>query len=352
MIQWLNLTDQERRITLAQAAAASGINAKSIEKDWWVTLTLKALFQTPYAEFLIFKGGTSLSKCWKLIERFSEDIDLALDPQAFGEGYKPEPTKSYLKKLKRIGCAFTSEALKDALEQQLLAMGIDQNAFELTAEEVDPVMRDKDPQTLFLKYASLYDPIPYLADEVKIEVSVRSKLEPHEQVAIQSLLTEHFPNEAYLEDPMEITVVKPYKTFLEKAFLLHEEFAKPNKEKMRSERMSRHLYDLEKMMDTEVAETALADEDFYFALIDHRSRYSGLTGVDYGRLSLEHIDFYPPDHLLDAYHTDYQTMKEVMIYGESLPPDALFARIKELVERFRATTFAVAAAPVKDKNKS
>lgn len=146
MIQWLKLTDEERRITLAQAATASAINAKSIEKDWWVTLTLKALFQTPYSEFLIFKGGTSLSKCWKLIERFSEDIDLALDPKAFGESYVPEPTKSYLKKLKKIGCAFTSEALRDALEQQLVAMGIDQKAFELTAEEINSLMRDKDPR--------------------------------------------------------------------------------------------------------------------------------------------------------------------------------------------------------------
>lgn len=89
MTGWLKLTDEQRRTSIAQAAVASGIAAKAIEKDWWVTLTLKALFESPYAKFFIFKGGTSLSKGWKLIERFSEDIDIALDPMALAGSIKP-----------------------------------------------------------------------------------------------------------------------------------------------------------------------------------------------------------------------------------------------------------------------
>ncbi len=87
MINWLQLTDEQRKISLEQASLKSGINVKAIEKDWWVTLTLKALFQSAFATQLVFKGGTSLSKCWKLIERFSEDIDIALDPETFGMKY-------------------------------------------------------------------------------------------------------------------------------------------------------------------------------------------------------------------------------------------------------------------------
>jgi predicted nucleotidyltransferase component of viral defense system len=71
MTGWLQLTDEERRTSIDQAAIRSGIIAKAIEKDWWITLTLKALFTCAYAGHLIFKGGTSLSKGWKLIERFS-----------------------------------------------------------------------------------------------------------------------------------------------------------------------------------------------------------------------------------------------------------------------------------------
>jgi predicted nucleotidyltransferase component of viral defense system len=72
MTGWLNLTNEQRRTSLAQAQISSGVIPKALEKDWWVTLTLKALFQTPYASSLIFKGGTTLSKCWKLI-KYSED---------------------------------------------------------------------------------------------------------------------------------------------------------------------------------------------------------------------------------------------------------------------------------------
>ena len=71
MTGWLKLTDSQRKATIDEAEQISGITAKAIEKDWWVTLTLKALFQSAYARHMVFKGGTSLSKCWKLIARFS-----------------------------------------------------------------------------------------------------------------------------------------------------------------------------------------------------------------------------------------------------------------------------------------
>ena len=80
MTGWLQLTLDQRRTTLEQAFVRSGMQTKAIEKDWWVTLCLKALFSTPYAPYCLFKGGTSLSKGWKLIQRLSEDIDIAIAP--------------------------------------------------------------------------------------------------------------------------------------------------------------------------------------------------------------------------------------------------------------------------------
>jgi predicted nucleotidyltransferase component of viral defense system len=106
MIGWLTLKPEQRKAVIDEAEQLSGIPAKAIEKDWWVIITLKALFQSAYRNYLVFKGGTSLSKGWNLIARFSEDIDIALDPQAFGMGYKENPTKSYVDKLKRKGCEF------------------------------------------------------------------------------------------------------------------------------------------------------------------------------------------------------------------------------------------------------
>jgi predicted nucleotidyltransferase component of viral defense system len=148
MTGWLELSDEQRRVTVEQAAIRSGINAKAIEKDWWVTLTLKALFQSTYTEFLVFKGGTSLSKCWKLIERFSEDIDIALDPKAFGMSYEENPSKTFVEKLRRAGCEFTSTALKAELERQFASIGVKREIITIEAEPVPDKFPDTDPQVL------------------------------------------------------------------------------------------------------------------------------------------------------------------------------------------------------------
>lgn len=118
------------------AQARSGITAKAIEKDWWVTLCLKALFQTPYAKYCLFKGGTSLSKAWKLIQRFSEDVDIALAPEAFGMTYQEPPSHMYVKNMKRRGCIFTSTLLKDAMETTFTDLGVPQGLVTVEAEEV------------------------------------------------------------------------------------------------------------------------------------------------------------------------------------------------------------------------
>ncbi len=334
MIGWLSLTDDQRRTSLAQAEANSGIIPKALEKDWWVTLTLKALFQTPYAELLIFKGGTSLSKCWKLINRFSEDIDIAMSSELFGMEYRDSPGSAYLNKLKRRGCAFTTNELKNALEEQLAAIGIPDGVITVEAGEITDGMPDKDPQELFVKYTSLYDPNPYLADEVKIEVSVRSKLEPYTLMPVQSLLYEYFPNPIYVEEPFAVQAVEPHKTFLEKIFLLHEQFHREADVVIKTERMSRHYHDLARMMNTDVGQKALADKVLYSAIVYHRRFYNRIKGIDYELLHTPHINFYPPEAMLGGYQTDYKEMYENMIYGEAPSQEELFILIKELNQRF------------------
>ena len=189
MIGWLQLTDDQRRTTLSQAASQSGIQAKAIEKDWWVTLVLKALFSLPIAEHFIFKGGTSLSKGWKLIDRFSEDIDIALAPDAFGREYQETPSISYVKRLKKEGCEFTSTVIRSALEEKLKEMGIPDGMIQVEAETVNPKIPDKDPQTIYVKFPSLFDTSKYIDTSVKIEFGVRALKEPYTTVTIQSIYT-------------------------------------------------------------------------------------------------------------------------------------------------------------------
>lgn len=188
MTGWLTLTNEQRKATIDQAEQLSGISAKVIEKDWWVTLTLKALFSSIYSKYIVFKGGTSLSKCWKLIARFSEDVDIALYPEAFGMKYIENPSKSAVDRLKRKGCSFTSNELKQELEKQMSALGVPTGMVTTSAAVVAKNLPDTDPQTLYVKYPSLYTPSSYIADEVKVEASVRSLRTPYTTVAIHSHL--------------------------------------------------------------------------------------------------------------------------------------------------------------------
>jgi len=339
-MEWLSLTNVQRMISLTQASYASGITVKAIEKDWWVTLTLKALFQSAYSENLVFKGGTSLSKCWKLIERFSEDIDLGLDPQTFGMNYESNATKSYVERLKRRGCEFTSTELKVEIEKQFAALGISKELINVEAEPVPREFPDTDPQVLHMRYKSLYDPITYIADEVKIEVSVRSTKTPFTTRPVNSILFEMLPDIVLKETPFSVFVVEPRKTFLEKIFLLHEEFLKPDQSRIRTERMSRHLYDLGKMAGTEIEQAAFSDE-LYANLIKHRESYSRLPWVDYKTLQSETISFIPPAELLPIYRKDYQTMEEQMIYGSALEFDKLIENLRGLQERIRSERFDI-----------
>ncbi len=335
MTGWLKLNDEQRKATIDQAEQLSGISAKAIEKDWWVTLTLKALFQSAYAQYMIFKGGTSLSKCWKLIDRFSEDIDIALAPEVFGMQYIKNPGKSAVERLKRRGCAFTTNELRAELERQFETLGLPAGLVNITAAPVRETFPDTDPQTLYVKYRSLYEPSSYLVDEVKIEVSVRSLQLPYAAASVQSILNETNPNAVYEETPFTIAAVVPQKTFLEKILLLHEEFCKPDISKVRTERMSRHLYDLGNIMKTDYGHQAIADHKLYESLVQHRQWYSRISWVDYNSMNRATISFIPPPAVLDIYRQDYTLMQEQMIYGAGLPFDDLMEQLMLLQEALR-----------------
>ncbi len=335
MIGWLNLTDEQRKAVIDEAELLSGIQAKAIEKDWWVTLTLKALFQSAYRQHMVFKGGTSLSKCWDLIARFSEDIDIALDPAAFNMAYVENPSRRQLADLKRAGCVFTSNQLRDELVNQLRVLRLPDGIVTIEAAPVPENMPDTDPQTLIVHYPSLYEPNEYIADNVKIEVSVRSMRIPFTTVNIQSILHTYNPKHAYAEIPFPVEVVEPRKTFLEKIFLLHEEFGKPDRARIRTERMSRHLYDLYKIMNSAVADAALADHRLYDDLVQHRQWYSRISWVDYASLSYTTVSFIPIDEVVEDYRRDYERMREQMIYEEAPAFDEVISALKNLRGRIR-----------------
>jgi len=308
----------------------TGLPAIAIEKDWWVTVALYAIFQTEWSEQLVFKGGTSLSKAWQIIERFSEDIDLVLDRSVLG--FSGDLSKSKISDLRKRSCAFTSGPFRAAITAQLLQMGVPEALFKLTPKEVKS--SDTDPQVLILEYHSVLEKGEYLKEAVLIEVGARSLREPAEMCEISSIISATLKDAAIAGAPFSVLTVIPARTFLEKIFLLHEEFNRPGEKAIR-DRMSRHLYDLERLMDTEHGKQAIADAHLYQTIVEHREQYNTVRGLDYTKHHPHTIDFIPPDEVLQPWESDYKAMQQNMIYGDSLPFAKLIVRLEELRGRFR-----------------
>ena len=327
---WLTLSKERRIEILNQATELTGLPAVAIEKDWWVTLALNASFSLKYSNDIVFKGGTSLSKGWNLIERFSEDIDLAIDRKYFG--FDGDISKTQIKNLRKQSCEFISTSFLADLTKILTEWkAIDE--CKLIAQPVKD--SDKDPQVIEIQYNSVIDTSEYLPQRVLIEVSSRSLMEPIEERQINSILSENFPQQNFATFPFAIPTVLPQRTFLEKVFLLHEEFSQET-EKIRIDRLSRHLYDLEKLMDTEHGIEALKNIDLYNNIIAHREKFNPLRGLDYVNHIPSKISILPPQVVVKGYERDYEAMTSFMIYGEPLKFDHLMKRILELQTRINS----------------
>ncbi len=329
--------ESDRNQILQIVAGKMDILPQIVEKDWWVVMTLKALSLTSCANFLIFKGGTSLSKGWNLIERFSEDIDLSIKREDMFAIHAIN--KSQKEKLRKFSRKYVIEVICKEVEHNLNEMGI--NGFDVipvtTRKKLDGtevvIDSDKDPTQFLVSYNSvLKDKIEYIPTQVKVEISCLSMHEPTAPIRISSYISQYMPN---FDDDNVVTfnTVVPTRTFLEKLFLLAEEFQKV---KPRSVRMSRHLYDLEKLMDTEYGRAALKDLSLYNAIVEHRRAYYALKYVNYDLHSPQTINFLIPEQVREAWKADYENMRHTFIYGRSLEFKDLLRRLEELQERVRS----------------
>ena len=257
---FLQLPKNEKIELINQMHEETKLPQVIIEKDLWVTAVLRALFALSYAENLSFKGGTSLSKCWNLIERFSEDIDIAINREFFGFLCDTFTIKQISKDLRKSACKFVRNDLQFDLARQMERNGISTDLFSVKMN-ITPVTTI-DPEKVFVEYKSVFNASPYIKNTVILEIGGRSMKEPIQKIEIQSFLDKHFSQATFAEKSFEINVVVPERTFLEKVCLLHEEFSKPN-EQVRVERMSRHMYDLARMIDTPIADNALKNKDLF-----------------------------------------------------------------------------------------
>ncbi len=329
---------EERRLIFEQAEAALGLPARSIEKDFWVCWTLSLLFSLPgIGEHLTFKGGTSLSKAWRLIERFSEDIDIVFDRAflGFGDVRSPEAAESAkkrkdsLKALRQECSRCIRESLRPSLEAALresLSVG------EGWALYPDP--SDEGGQTLLFDYPSCWtrDVVSYVAPAVKIEMGARSDDWPAQSMKITPYVAEAYPG-LFQKAACVVMVLAAERTFWEKATLLHEENFRPE-DKPRKRPMARHYYDLWCLIHSGVAARAMADQELFDRVVEHRRIFFQWTWMDYSTMKRGSLRIVPLEGQVPSWRIDYDAMRSEMFFGKAPSFEEMLRVVQDFEDEF------------------
>ena len=175
---------------------------------------------------------------------------------------------------------------------------------------------------------------------MQIEVSCRSLREPFTNQTFGALVDEFYADKDFAEPLFEVPTVNAERTFLEKLFLLHEEFHRPT-EKMRVDRLSRHLYDVYHLTKAGVAKKAINDKVLYETIVAHRYKFSRVGEVDYNLHHPHRMNSIPPEKVIADWKVDYAKMKEDMIYDENKPSfEDLINNLMELSNQLQAVEWA------------
>jgi hypothetical protein len=323
---------ERQRVIYEEAGRRLGLSAGSVEKDLWVCWTLRALFRLPASgPHLTFKGGTSLSKGWKLIDRFSEDIDIVIDREflGFGGADAPEDARSNrlrekrLEELKLAAQQHVRDVLSPALEQEIRRLLPSTEPWTLEVDADDP-----DDQTLLFHYPPAVGAAAYIRPVVKIELGARSDIEPSATPEIAPYLAEVLPDEV-ADSRFLVHAIAPERTFLEKVALLHEETYREGSAAPKA-RLARHYYDLWCLITRGVAERAVGDIALFDRVAAHRAVFFRRGRDAQSSFTPGSLRIVPAADRLALWRRDYAAMRESMFFGEV--PD--FADILTVVSRF------------------
>lgn len=335
--EFLALSGQDRRDVFETAAGRLDTLASYVEKDFWVCVVLDALFNGRATDQprLLFKGGTSLSKGFGLIRRFSEDIDMVVSREGLGFGQERDPTRTVGLSNRERRALF--EDLRSTCSEYICGdladdLGSILGKHVRVVEDVD----DKDQQTLLIEYPSLFSAseTDYVQPRVKLEFGARSALEPSVVVSVAAYIEEDIPDLISGVDGIQMIV--PERTFLEKLLILHGVYCGYRDEHRLPadrHRISRHYYDLAMMSETVVGMNAVADigllEDVRrHNLVAFRQAWKRFEEAVPGTIGVV-----PQKELGRAVERDYRAMRD-MILGAVPEFEWIMDRLKRLDARF------------------
>jgi len=319
------LSNADRRDIYRTTASRLGLSAPIIEKDVWVCWALHAVFDQRDVLPMAFKGGTSLSKVYSAISRFSEDIDLTI-----GFGVMPielPPSRNQRNKLSAQLRRLTSTHVADVVRPHIVR--------RLAMDDVSASVKLEDPETLCIEYPSDFGRGDgYIASQVRLEFGGRNRVEPSEVHTIRPYVAEL---DLSVRVPTAVVgVLSPTRTFWEKVTLAHAECA-ANEWRDDADRFSRHWYDLALLADNPIAVLALSDHALLRDVVAVKSAFWSRRGVDYEKCLTGECNIVPQGRLRDGLRRDYEKMIRAGMFSETPPTfDALLQRIQNLEARINA----------------
>jgi len=318
---------EERRILFRNAAGRIGINEAMAEKDFWVCLTLDYLFhKCKLKESFTFKGGTSLSKCYGLIHRFSEDIDLILDWRLLGYT-KDEPWEN---RSNTKQDAFNKEANRRAevfLKEELLPL-LRGDFSEILDAEPEFYIDESDLQTICFNYPCCFIDGSILRS-IRLEIGALAAWTPSVTKVMSPYAAMIYPD-VFSKKETEILTVSAKRTFWEKVTILHHEANRREGLAMPA-RYSRHYYDLYCIANSPVKDEALCDLSLLSKVVGFKMKFYPQRWAKYEEAVPGTLRLVPPEYRFDELRRDYAGMREMM-FGEYPEFDSMMDCIKQLEE--------------------
>jgi hypothetical protein len=335
MLEFARLPLDQRVPYFQEVANRRGLTRLIVEKDFWVCFSLRLLFSIPaLADKFVFKGGTSLSKVFGIIKRFSEDIDLSVDPDwlGFGGENRPDAAKSRSqfekrwKKLNDACAAAVDQKVRPALEQAIQdALGPTRDgttylAFKLDEQMHSPVLTFRHPTTEPARPGYVYP-------QVKLELGSLTDQRPIGDHTVTPWVAEEFPA-LFAAPACRVIALEIERTFWEKATILHTEYHRPADKPMRN-RLARDCYDVCCMAAHPAGQRAMEDLDLLARVVRHKRTYFQSAWTNYDTAKLGSMRLVPADSRLTELKADYQQMQEM--FTEPPPPfDEILRQLRNI----------------------
>ncbi len=345
MDKFASLNAKDKRAYFEVAAADLNIMPQLVEKDFWVCWILKGLFSLPeVGSHLTFKGGTSLSKCYNVIKRFSEDIDISIERPFLSKAKTIEPDKEEsnkenqkrLKELQAVCKSKIDDVIVPGLKQAIATVLPDKEEWKLSLDPEDP-----DGQTVLFTFphSMISNVESYVRSSVKIEFGARADHWPVETATIVPYIV-NVSGERVVEG-FSVRVLAAERTFWEKATILHMIYHYPF-EKNAPLRMSRHYYDIYAMADSPIYKRALGNISLLKHVADHKALFFKANWAHYEEATPSGLRLLPREDQMNALKNDYRQMQQ-MFFEEPPTFDRVIEKLRGIEKQINSMKMEIDA---------